>query len=266
MLNEDCMAVIKEFLCERFRLDPDAICIQRAHRIGRFKQERRNVGNRQAAVRHMPLIVAFRDYQDCELILSNASNLKDTAFGVSRDYPQELINARKPLRAEMKTLKSKFPRAKISIQYPAKLIIDGRVHQDMFPRWREYMKCDRLHSEDSGKVQTSDSSVQDNELSHAQSSEHISVFMDTEAYSSPERVIVSDVAGGSTSNVNIPRTMSSLPSREVSSNKPASIFNRSRTEAPIPETEPNTTMVTHSGVSSNEDRDPSPDRQITDIK
>ena len=78
-----------------------------------------------------------------------------------------------------------------------------------------------------------------------------------EAYSSPEREIVSDVAGGSTSNVN---------SREVSSNKPASIFNRSRTEAPIPEAEPNATMVTHSGVSSNEDRDPSPDRQITDIK
>lgn len=71
------------------------------------------------------------------------------------------------------------------------------------------MKCDRLHSEDSGKVQTSDSSVQDNELSHAQSSEHISVFMDTEAYSSPEHEMVSDVAGGRTSNVNIPRTMSS---------------------------------------------------------
>ena len=109
MLNEDCMAVIKEFLCERFSLDPDAICIQRAHRIGRLQKERRNVGNQQAAVRHRPLIVAFRDYQDYELILSNASNFKDTAFGVSRDYPQELINDRKPLHPEMKILKSKFP-------------------------------------------------------------------------------------------------------------------------------------------------------------
>ena len=34
VLNEDCMTVIKEFLCERFSLDPDTICIQRAHRIG----------------------------------------------------------------------------------------------------------------------------------------------------------------------------------------------------------------------------------------
>ena len=136
----------------------------------------------------------------------------------------------------------------------------------MFPHWREYMKCDRLHNKDKDKVQTSDSSVQDNELGHAQSSEHISVFMETEAYPSPERELVSDFAGGSTSNVNIPRTMSSLPSREVSSNKPASIFNRSHTEAPIPESEPNATMVIHSGVSSNEDRDPSPDRQVTDIK
>ena len=173
-------------------------------------------------MRHRSFIVAFRDYQDCELILSNASNLKETAFGVSRDYSQELINARKPLHAEMKTLKSKFPRAKISMQYPAKLIIDGRVHQDMFPRWREYMKCDRLHNKDSGKVQTSDPSVQDNELSHAQSAEHISVFMETEAYPSPEREIVSDVAGGSTSNVNIPRTVYPVVKLAVTSQPPSS--------------------------------------------
>ena len=37
IMNEDCLQVIREyiFLSDRFSLDPDAICIQRAHRIGR---------------------------------------------------------------------------------------------------------------------------------------------------------------------------------------------------------------------------------------
>ena len=76
--------------------------------------------------------------------------LKGTGIGVSRDYPQELIKARRPLRAEMNDLKKQFPNAKISIQYPAKLIVDGRVHKDMFPRWREIMKRDRLNFEQDG--------------------------------------------------------------------------------------------------------------------
>ena len=131
-LTEDCHEVIRTALTEHFELDSDAICIQRAHRIGRIKQDR----NRQGNVRKRPIIVAFRDYQDCELILLNAPppRLKGTGIGVSRDYPQELIKARRPLRAEMNDLEKQFPNAKISIQYPAKLIVDGRVHKDLFPQ------------------------------------------------------------------------------------------------------------------------------------
>ena len=139
-INEDCMEVIKDFLIDKFSLDPEEICIQRAHRIGLLHTGR----SRQNKVRHRALIVAFRDYQDCELILTNASNRKGSDKGVSRNYPQEIINARKPLSTEMKALKANYPSSKISIQYPAKLVIDGRIHMDMFPEWREYMRRDRL--------------------------------------------------------------------------------------------------------------------------
>ena len=153
---------------DNFQLDPDEICIQRAHRIGRLRKSRP-----KQIIHHRPLIAAFRDYQDCELILSHASRLQGTNKGISRDYPQEIIKARKPLRAEMKALKQSQPEAKISIQYPAKLVIDGRVHMDMFPQWREYMKRDRL------KTGTTDdgSSCSDHEEAMDQSA----IFTDTES-------------------------------------------------------------------------------------
>ena len=73
----------------------------------------------------------------------------------------------------MKALKQSQPEAKISIQYPAKLVIDGRVHMDMFPQWREYMKRDRL------KTGTTDdgSSCSDHEEAMDQSA----IFTDTES-------------------------------------------------------------------------------------
>ena len=81
-----------------------------------------------------------------ELVLSHANRLQGTPFGVNRDSPQEIIAARKPLFKEKKSLKVKQPNSSISIQYPAKLIIDDRVGKDMFPDWFKIMKCDRLDS------------------------------------------------------------------------------------------------------------------------
>ena len=144
--NEDCIyTVISEFLGDKLGLDVDAITIQRAHRIGKL-QHRQNVIGRAVRIRHRPLIVAFMDYQDVELVLSHANRLQGTPFGVNRDYPQEIIAARKPLFKEKKSLKAQQPNFSISIQYPAKLIVDGRVVKDMFPNWFKIMKCDRLNS------------------------------------------------------------------------------------------------------------------------
>ena len=100
------MTVISEFMGDKLGLDAEVICIQRAHRVGR-PQYRQNVIGRSVRARHRPLIVAFRDYQDVELILSNAYNLHGTPFGINRDYPQEIIAARKPLLQEKKILKDK---------------------------------------------------------------------------------------------------------------------------------------------------------------
>ena len=65
--KEDCIADVSDFLEEKLGLDGEAICIQRAHKIGRV--QRRNVIGRSVRIRHSPLIALFRDYQDVELIL-----------------------------------------------------------------------------------------------------------------------------------------------------------------------------------------------------
>ena len=65
-------------------------------------------------------------------------------FGINRYYPQEIVDARKPLYKEKKELKIQNPRANIAIQYPAKLVMDGRVIRDMFPEWYSTIRLNRL--------------------------------------------------------------------------------------------------------------------------
>ena len=74
-LNEDPLASLNIFLADRLSLDPDAIYVQRVHRLGRLKSRRPGLSGH---VRHRPLIANFRDYPDVELILSSAKKLKGT--------------------------------------------------------------------------------------------------------------------------------------------------------------------------------------------
>lgn len=143
--NEDCTAVLSEFLSDRLEIDAETICIQTAHRVGRPINNRRNViGRGVSNQKHRPLIALFRDFQDVELIISNAGKLRGTSFGINRDYPPEIIEARKPLLAEKKKLKAAQPNSNISIQYPAKLIQDGRLVKDMLPNWQDAIRRSRL--------------------------------------------------------------------------------------------------------------------------
>lgn len=162
VLNKDCNVVISEFLCDKLGLDSEAICIQRAHRIGK-PQRRQTVIGRSVRLRHRPLIVAFRDFQDVELILSNASKLQGTSFGINRDYPQEIVEARKALMKERKELKAKYPNSQISVQYPAKLIQDGRLVKDMFPDWYSFIKSDRLNDSLYGRTRSENPRVDHSE-------------------------------------------------------------------------------------------------------
>ena len=133
MRNEDCREKICNFVCEKFGLRRDAVVIERAHRVGKFM-----LGKTR------PIIVAFRDYVTTENIMSQGRILKGTANSVSRDYPQEVTNARKLLWEELKSIKSQDNQVKVSVGYPAKLIVDNQVVLDLFPEWDSIMKGSRI--------------------------------------------------------------------------------------------------------------------------
>ena len=140
-LSEDSTAVLSSFLVDHLSIDSDAIFVQRAHRLGRLKSHRPGPS---VQVKHRPLIANFRDNPDVELILANAKKLKGTQYGINRDYPNELVQARKPLFKQKKELQSANPLSNVSIQYPAKLVMDRKVVTDMFPDWANAMKLNRL--------------------------------------------------------------------------------------------------------------------------
>ena len=145
--SENCMTLVADFLAEHLELDPDRICIQRAHRVGKPpKPHKFVIGQATNKPKHRPLIALFRDYQDVELILGSAKKLKGKGFGINRDYPPEIIAARKPLFAEKKKLQLANPNTKISIQYPAKLFMEGRLITDALPTWQDTIRKSRLDS------------------------------------------------------------------------------------------------------------------------
>ena len=137
--NENCFAIIRGFIADRLDLDPQNMYLSRAHRLGP-----RKIGSRNP---RRPIIVNFRDFCDTEMIMDRVHMLRNTQYSVAYDLPKEINDARKTLWQELKAIKSRQPRAKAHIVYPAKLIVDGKVVRDEFPDWNDAMRCSRLSSD-----------------------------------------------------------------------------------------------------------------------
>jgi hypothetical protein len=133
--GENCFELIRDFMRNHLDLDPGAIYLSRAHRLGRRSHNR---------ISRRPIIVNFRDYCDTEMIMNRAHMLKSTPFSVDIDLPREIQNARSKLWPDFKKLKNEAPRSKIQIVYPAKLIQDGKLIHDALPEWDRYTQIDRF--------------------------------------------------------------------------------------------------------------------------
>ena len=100
--NEYCVNIIRHFLGRNLELNPN-LYIQQAHRIGNLNRLRR------------PTIVNFRDFEDPQLILTNAKNPQNTNNWINRDYPKGLISARSTLRPTYKKARVNNPNNSIYI-------------------------------------------------------------------------------------------------------------------------------------------------------
>ena len=131
--NEDCKDIICQFVSDQLQISISDIDISRAHRIGRFDPRK---------VR--PVIVAFQAYPTAEKIIKQGYLLKDSSFSISRDFPMEILRARKTLWPEYKQIKLQNPSAKVVLVYPAKLLVNQRVVKDLFPEWDSLINGSRI--------------------------------------------------------------------------------------------------------------------------
>lgn len=102
-----------------------------------------------------PIIVCFRDYKDVGLILGQAYLLKGTTYGINRDYPNEIVQARSSLWNNYKSCKQKIQKkgkGSVFIGFPAKLIVNKRFVRDEFPDLSQMPRTSRTQ-ENNGKVQ-----------------------------------------------------------------------------------------------------------------
>ena len=133
--NEVCRDKVRNFVMDKFDIHPDCVGVERAHRVGRFNPQRQSP---------RPIIAVFRDYITTENIISQGRLLRGTQYGVSRDYPVEIKNARRLLWDDLKAAKRRNPAANVSIGFPAKLSVNGQIVSDLFPEWDDILRGSRI--------------------------------------------------------------------------------------------------------------------------
>ena len=97
--------------------DIDEISIERAHRLGK---QNANDGKPR------PIIAKFTFHKNKESILSNARTLAGTVFGISQDFPREIVEIRRGL---VKVLKEEKKRGRDAKLVYDKLYIDGWLYK-----------------------------------------------------------------------------------------------------------------------------------------
>jgi hypothetical protein len=130
--GEDCDSKIADLIEDYLELDTIKMGVNSVKRLGFAQRDKTR-----------PIIVRFKNEEDVQIILENAYKLAGTVYGINRDYPKEIVEARSRLWQKYKTEKESNPRRTVKIAYPAKLIVRGQVVQDEFPDWNEVLKSSR---------------------------------------------------------------------------------------------------------------------------
>lgn len=111
--TEDCIETVKSFCADN--LEVQNVKIENAYRTGR-----RGVGKKR------PIIATFQSQKEKEIVQKSSFKLKDTAYGISQQYPKERVDRRKKLVPVMARAKRDD---KTAFMRYDKLIIDGEEYK-----------------------------------------------------------------------------------------------------------------------------------------
>ena len=102
--EEKCEDVIRQFIQQKLDINTDTMVIERSHRIGGYQQGKCR-----------PIVTRFLRYKDKETIKKASYKLKGTRFGLSDQFPKEIVARRAVLRPIEKDHKSRGQPAFLSI-------------------------------------------------------------------------------------------------------------------------------------------------------
>ena len=91
--------------------------------------------------------MAFSLYRHVDSVMSKVSNLQGSEYSVNWDFPSEISRARKLLWPKLKQTRQLNSMAKVSMGYPAKIIMNGSVTEDLFPKWDTILCGSRIDAE-----------------------------------------------------------------------------------------------------------------------
>ena len=116
--GENCEEKVLSFIENRLGMEraTTEIKLHRAHRIGTFKR-----GNTR------PIVAKFTYYPDRQKVRKAAKNLKGTEFGISEQYPREIMEKRKQLIPVMKSARANGKEAHLMLD---KLYINNQLYHE----------------------------------------------------------------------------------------------------------------------------------------
>ena len=133
----DTIDLVREFMYNYLDLDPDEMCIEKAYRLGKIP---RDYNSRYQGKLKRPLLVSFKYTSEVDVVMRSARNLRNTKYSIDRDYPPEIVAARKKLWPELKKLR-KIPYNNVKMLFPAALMINNVVKYDEFPNWDSIIRA-----------------------------------------------------------------------------------------------------------------------------
>ena len=137
--NENCIELLRDFLRNEMGIDLDEYYVERAHRLGSLYKARQRNQDRNP---RRPIIVAVGQHSQTNIIIESAYMLKGTNFSVTRDYPIEIVTARRNLMSLYKEHRQNRNN-KVSLEFPARLVVNGKTVADSFPDWYTVLQRDR---------------------------------------------------------------------------------------------------------------------------
>ena len=137
--NENLEGKLQDFMWNEMGIDSDDFIMDRFHRLGSFHKAKQR---QMTGTPTRPVIVAFQEYRYIGRILDAAYMLKGSGFSVTKDYPKEMVAARQRLLPLFKAERQNRSN-KVSLENPARLVVNGRVIKDEFPDWYQVLEYDR---------------------------------------------------------------------------------------------------------------------------